>query len=91
MCLEISHLLYANDIIIFCDNYCEEIISLRCTLIWFETISGFKGNPIEVLYSTDGGSGEHSCYCRHFAVRNPSFIVLGLPLGAKYKEKSIPL
>ena len=40
MRLEISNLLFAGDIIIFCDNDCEQIINLRRVLIWFESISG---------------------------------------------------
>jgi len=34
----VSHLLFADDTIIFCDNACEQILNLRGILIWFEAV-----------------------------------------------------
>ena len=42
MSLDISHLLFADDTITFCDNNCEQIVNLRCILLWFEIISGLR-------------------------------------------------
>ena len=40
----VSHLLFADDTIIFCDNACEQVLNLRCILIWFEAVSGLRVN-----------------------------------------------
>ena len=40
----ISHLLFADDTVIFCDNMCEQIVNLQGILIWFEAVSGLRVN-----------------------------------------------
>ena len=42
--MKISHLLFADDTIVFCDNDCEQIVNLRCILIWFQAVSGLRIN-----------------------------------------------
>ena len=37
---DVSHLLFTDDTIIFCDNDCEQIVNLCGILIWFEAVSG---------------------------------------------------
>ena len=41
--LEIFHL-FVDDMIIFCDDECERLINLCCTLVWFEVVSGLRVN-----------------------------------------------
>ena len=40
----VSHLLFVDDTIIFCDNNCEQIVNLRGILIWFEAMAGLRVN-----------------------------------------------
>jgi len=36
--INVSHLLFADDTIIFCDNNCEQMVNLCCILISFEAV-----------------------------------------------------
>lgn len=42
--MEINHLQFVDDIIVFCDAKVEEINSLKAILKWFEMISGLNIN-----------------------------------------------
>ena len=39
-----SHLLFANDTLIFCDADLEQVLFLSMILIWFEAVSSLKIN-----------------------------------------------
>lgn len=41
---DVSHLLFDDDTIIFCDNDCEQIVNLRDIVIWFEVAFGIRVN-----------------------------------------------
>uniref|UniRef100_A0A0V0IY30 Putative ovule protein n=1 Tax=Solanum chacoense TaxID=4108 RepID=A0A0V0IY30_SOLCH len=89
--MEITHLQYADDTLIFCGEEEEQLKYLRVILILFEAISGLHINwrkshiyPInhvpdmELLAIILGGE-----------VGNLPTVYLGMPLGAKSKSKGI--
>lgn len=89
--LTVSHLLFPGDTLNFCDANPDQIIFIHLVFIWFEVVSGLKVNLgkselvpvgkvciIEVLVDTLG--------CKNGSL---PMTYLGLPLGAKFKEKTI--
>ena len=42
--LVVSHLLFADDMLILCDADLDQILILCIVLIWFEVVSGLKIN-----------------------------------------------
>lgn len=42
--IDITHLVFANDTIIFCDVNVEQVDKLKMILLWFELFSGLKIN-----------------------------------------------
>ena len=87
----VSHLLFEDDILIFCYVDPNQLVTLREILNRFEEVSGLKINlvkselvPIGEVHNLDVLVGLLGC-------RNSSLPLkyLGLPLGAKFKEVSI--
>ncbi|RVX01522.1 hypothetical protein CK203_017555 [Vitis vinifera] len=87
--VEISHLLFADDTLIFCDARKEVLEYLSWILMWFEAMSGLKINleksePIgEVLNLEDL---VRALGCKEGFL--PS-TYLGLPLGAPFKSSRV--
>ena len=86
-----SHLLFTDDTLIFCDADSMQIASLRAILARFEKVSGLRINlgksklvPIDVMHNMDVLVGMLGCRQSSLPLR-----YLGLPLGAKFKELSI--
>jgi hypothetical protein len=40
----VSHLLFVDDILIFCEHSCEQLSNLRCLFLCFEVVLGLKIN-----------------------------------------------
>ena len=58
--LEVSHLLFADDTLIFCDADLDRVLFLHMILIWFEAAFGLKINlgkselvPIGMVHNLD--------------------------------------
>jgi hypothetical protein len=89
--MEVSHLLYADDTLLFCEPKVEQLRNLRCLLLCFEAISGLKINllksvivPIGEVEDVEGLSRILGC-----GVESLPLMYLGLPLGAPYRDPSI--
>ena len=87
----VSHLLFANDTLIFCDADPMQIASLRAILAGFEEVLGLRINlgkselvPIGVVHNMDVLVGMLGYRQSSLPLR-----YLGLTLGAKFKELSI--
>jgi hypothetical protein len=89
--IDISHLLFVDDTLIFCGANPDHLRHLRCLFLCFEAVSGLKINLAKselVLVgnvdNVDGLAGIMGC-----GVSSLPLKYLGLPLGASYKAKHI--
>ena len=87
----ISHLLHADDMIIFCEAKEDQLLYLNWVLLWFEVSLGLKINldksefiPIGAVDNLDALVAELGCRTGHLPTT-----CLGLPLGAAHKSMAI--
>ena len=87
----VSHLLFADVTLIFCEVDLDQIMILCMIFIWFEAVSGLKINlgkfeiiPVGVVHNIDLFLVVLGCNQGSLPMK-----YLGLPLGAKFKDKSI--
>lgn len=86
-----SHLLFADDTLVFCEDSQEQITFLSWLLMWFEVISGLSINlnksellPVGRVENVEVLASELGC-----KVGSLPSTYLGLPLGAPHKSVAV--
>jgi hypothetical protein len=89
--LMVSHLLFADDTLIFCDADSDQISNLRYVFSWFEVCSGLKINlsKSEIVSVGDVPNIEDIREILGCKLALLPMKYLGLPLGANFKENTI--
>ena len=89
--VSVSHLLYADNTLVFCGADATQIGHLRCMLLCFEAVSGLKVNlakfeiaPIGEVVHLPQLAEILGCKISFFPIS-----YLGLPLGATYKDRKV--
>ena len=89
--LAVSHLHFVDNTLIFCEANLDQILFLRTILIWFEVVFGLNINLgksklvlVGVVHNFDLLLNVLGCKQGTLPMK-----YLGLPLGAKFKDKTI--
>ena len=89
--MAVSHLLFADDTLIFCKVDLDQILILCMILIWFEVVSGLKINLGKSELVLVGVVNNIDIFLVVLGCKQGPLPMkyLGLPLGAKFKDKTI--
>ena len=89
--VHISHLLFADDTILFYDASREQLLYIWMVLIFFEAITGLKVNVGKNEIVPVGDVGNLNALARTLCCKVGTLPIryLGMPLGAHYKDSSI--
>ena len=89
--LMVSHLLFADDTLIFFYANIDQMLILRMVLIWFEAVSGLKVNWGKSELVAVGAIHNMDLLVDILGCKQGSLPMkyLGFPLGVKFKDKYI--
>lgn len=88
--MEITHLMFADDPIIFCQKDIPQWLCLRCILMW-KIISGLHVNlaKSELISVREGENDMHLALAKGCKMGTLPISYLGLPLGAAHNVMEI--
>ncbi|XP_059625407.1 uncharacterized protein LOC132268594 [Cornus florida] len=86
--LEISHLLFADDTLVFCEADESQLRYLRCVLVCFQAVSGLRTNVGKSVLVPVGEVQEVNSLVAVLGCKTSSFPIsyLGLPLGVSSRR-----
>ena len=89
--IRVSHLLFTDDTILFCDASREQILSIRLVLTCFQAFTSLKVNvgKSEIIPIGEVRNIQSLANILQCRVDNLPMIYLGMPLGSLYKTTSI--
>ena len=89
--IRISHLLFVDDTILFCDASREQIFSIRLVLTCFQVFTGLKVNvgKSEIVPIGEVSNIQSLANILQCKVGSLIMIYLGMPLGSLYKTTTI--
>ena len=86
--LQISHLLYADDTLIFCDAKAEQVSYIKVVLVIFEAVSGLAVNwaKSSIFQVKEVANIQMLASILQCKIENLPTTYLGMPLGNNHKE-----
>uniref|UniRef100_A0A2N9HQ79 Reverse transcriptase domain-containing protein n=1 Tax=Fagus sylvatica TaxID=28930 RepID=A0A2N9HQ79_FAGSY len=89
--MQITHLCYADDTILFCEPVLEQVGYVKCTLLCFEAASGLKVNlsKSEMVQIGQVSNLTNLVALLECKISTVPMKYLGMPLGARFKSKLI--
>lgn len=86
--IEITHLFFADDTLMFCQPDINSLLTLRCILLCFQAASGLKINlhKSELVEIGNEGNEQTLAQVLNCKTANLPIKYLGMPLGACYKD-----
>ena len=89
--MTISHLLFADDTLIFCKDSMDQLSFLGWTLAWFEALSGLRINLVKSVIIPVGNVefGDQLAAALGCHLGSLPSDYLGLPLGSKFNSSAV--
>ncbi|RVW58902.1 Retrovirus-related Pol polyprotein from transposon RE2 [Vitis vinifera] len=89
--IQVTHLLFADDTLVFCDDSQEQLVFLSWLLMWFEAISGLRINLNKSEIFSVGKVENAELLTAELGCKVGSLpsTYLGLPLGASHKSVKV--